>query len=488
MKLDREILKLGKRFEIESPHVEHVASQALEIFDGFFPDLGISKRDRELLSAAACLHDIGYASDSRNHVEEGARILLEHPLTAFSSNDWKTVVAIVLLHRRDWRKALNHELVAGFPEQRKSLALQLGAILRIADGLDHGHVQDAEIVSCRRQKAADRIDVRCGWYTGNIPWAQGKADLWQEVFGRPLEIRGTGKPADSPVMASVRKTLYAQYDIMRDNVPGMRLGEAPECLHDYRVAMRRFRAALKMFRACLRETSATELDARLGTLSDALGPVRDEQVWLQLIESGEVEALLRTAPGGAEYIGEERRRVGEVEKRVPGIIDSPACLETMDMMNRLLRVELPVRLRKESPKTVKREAACRLGRLLERLYRIDEATMQESEEQLHEIRKLCRRGRYYAEFATVVPGKDIPQLRRHLKAIATSLGQVRDVALHLQRIEGMPFYVPFPEYLLPLQRCGRERFSKHWKKIHKPAFRRKVMKQLNRNGKKSAKS
>jgi hypothetical protein len=42
----------------------------------------------------------------------------------------------------------------------------------------------------------------------------------------------------------------------------------------------------------------------------------------------------------------------------------------------------------------------------------------------------------------------------------------------------MPFYGPFSEYLLELQRRQREKFSKHWKKIHEPSFRKKVMKQL----------
>ncbi|HKL20382.1 MAG TPA: HD domain-containing protein, partial [Tichowtungia sp.] len=146
MKPKDQIRELGARFQIETPHMEQVTGLALELFDGF----GFDKKDRPLLAAAARLHDIGYAADPENHVDAGLKILADNPLPAFSSRDWKLICLIVSLHRRDWRSVLTEEVRAEFSEKRLERAKALAAALRIADGLDHSHIQDTSIRFCRR--------------------------------------------------------------------------------------------------------------------------------------------------------------------------------------------------------------------------------------------------------------------------------------------------------------------------------------------------
>ena len=295
MKAKGDILKLGESFGIEAPHTRHVARLALDLFDGFAPLDGLAPSDRKLLFAAATLHDIGYASNPENHVAEAARILSENPIDGFEPNDWRAVVGAVLLHKREWRQMLGHDKLAGIGEPQLERIKRIAAILRIADGLDHSHIQDASVTYCRHGKKVDRIGVLCTCYAGNIPWAEGKADLWESVFKRPFRIEGNiagskhafggivGKK-DAAIPAA-RRILYSQWCIMRDNAPGMVEGRDPEHLHDYRVALRRFRAALRMFKPLLEGTSHASIDRRLKDLSDHLGPLRDIHVALELVRN-----------------------------------------------------------------------------------------------------------------------------------------------------------------------------------------------------------
>lgn len=339
MKRNEQVRDLGRRFAIETPHMEQVARHALDLFDGF----GFDRAARPLLKAAALLHDIGYASDPDNHVDEGLRILQENPLPAFSSRDWKTVCLIVSLHRRDWRPVLTDDVMADLGKKRVDLAMQLAAALRIADGLDHSHIQDASILSCRRGKKTDKIDVCSRWYAGNIPWAEGKADLWEAVFTRTVCIRPVAAPPhagivreDDDAVSAARRILYSHYARMRDEVPGILNSGDSDALHRYSRALNSFRETLEAFRPLLRNTSAKKIEKALAKLSERLdapcGAVARFGGFQSLENAGaDHPALFQTLETGAQAA---LRSAAEV-------IASDACLKTVGRMNRFLRVELP---------------------------------------------------------------------------------------------------------------------------------------------------
>lgn len=432
MKAQDDILDLGMRFEIESAHAGYVAKLALALFDGFQPLHGLGKSDRKLLYAASFLHDIGYASDPENHVIEGARILAENPIKAFASDDWGALIGTVLLHRRDWRSMLDHDVFPITGEKMLVRIKKLAAILRIADGLDHGHIQDARIFYCKHGKKSDKAGVEYTWYAGNIPWAEGKADLWETIYKRPFRFEGKLKhdtklfqgvihKKDSAASAA-RRLFYSQWCIMRDNVPGMREGLDPEHLHDYRVAMRRFRAALRMFQPVLGETHAGVLDDRLSELSDKLSPVRDAHVALQFMQSLESEC---GAPPNIMQSLESK--VSDANRILRGIMESDFCYETAQLAGRFLRVELPALERDHEEPAFAHFAGQRLEKIVEKLLEQDISGLREGDPaRLHEVRKQYRRGRYYAEFSAPVLGRDVRHAAKKLKVIAVALGDVRD--------------------------------------------------------------
>jgi CHAD domain-containing protein len=470
MKRKTEIVQLGARFHIEQPHVGHVADLAVRIFDGFFPLEGLRRKDRAMLFAAAYLHDIGYADDPENHVEAGTRLLLENPVGGFSPGEWKTIVATALLHRRNWRPVLTHELVASLTEKQLGRALRLAAILRIADGLDHSHIQDARIRYCRREGDVDQVGVECGWYPDNIPWAEGKADLWAEVFDRPVQLvdwskdskpvfQGVVKKKDS-AEAAARRVLYSQYAVMRDQVPGMLAGRDPECLHDYRVAMRRFRAALRMFRPVLDGTGSRPLEGELGEWSDRLGPIRDHHVLFEFFQRPE---LSRAVPDA--FLRRLEADAMQANRDLAAMIDSEACIRMVKQMTRFLRVDLPMLEQHASALKFRPLAEKRLSGVLKRILKTDVSAVRTDPERMHALRKLCRRGRYYAEFSVPVRGARTQRVAKVLKSLAGVLGDIRDAQLQRARLQDSDCGAPALELLEQLQQEGWKRFSKEWNKL-----------------------
>ena len=433
------ISQLGIRFSIESGHTDHVARLAMGIFEGFAPGCGLFSDDGKLLRTAARLHDIGYASNPENHVIEGARILQDNRLPRFSSQDWLSVIGIVLLHHRNWKNALDEESFPPVGAKQLARIKSLAAMLRIADGLDHGHIQDVRILDCRPGRKIDRIKVNCRGYAGSVAWAEGKADLWKEVFGHPLRIEGSLNlqkrlyqgvvhKSDSAATAA-RRILFYQCNLMRDNLPGMIHAQDPRCLHDFRLALRRFRSALRMFKPIIDNVTRKEIDLGLHTLSDRLGPVRDTDVALELyrslVEDHESEI-------GSVLEDEVRRAWLSLE----GLAESDVFQRTITAINRLLRVELPGIERNGETEPFAAFASARLEPLLYRIRATDISGIRErTPEEIHQVRKRCRKGRYFAEFSVPVLDRQARTVALQLKRIASALGSVRDQRRLAQRFK-----------------------------------------------------
>lgn len=170
----------------EDVHSHHVCGLALEIFDAVCGRFKLPLTLRPLLKAAALLHDVGYCNKPTDHQAAGAELVAKKGVAGFTDRQSRIIAAVILLHRKDYAKAYG----IGFFEtvEDKETALKLGAILRIADGLDHGHLQNASIHSVKQQAGTFLLSVSSPGYRGTIACAQSKADLWKKVFHKEIRI------------------------------------------------------------------------------------------------------------------------------------------------------------------------------------------------------------------------------------------------------------------------------------------------------------
>lgn len=172
-------------------HCEHVAALAQRLFD-LLPEELRPAAGRELLAAAALLHDIGYMISHSGHHKHAYHLIRHGELPGFSASEIELIANVARYHRRSLPKA-KHENFARLDRDSQELARKLAGILRVADGLDRTHLQNTRIAGCTVSRGEVTVHVEAEAPPRVEIWdALRKAELFEKAFGRRLNIRWTG--------------------------------------------------------------------------------------------------------------------------------------------------------------------------------------------------------------------------------------------------------------------------------------------------------
>lgn len=481
---------LCRTFRNEDSHTVYVSRLGLDLFDRLQGNLGIPETVRPLLEVACRLHDVGYSVRPCEHARASAELVLEHGVEGLDEEGLAVVAGAISLHPRKYGAALSNPLVARNPS--RELVLKLGALLRIADGLDHGHIQNTSIVDAVCRDDGVHVTVAGIGYGGNVAWARRKADLWEIAFGRGLEIEefvdegpsgclfaGVIGPAHGKAEAA-RRLLYSQFRAMDENRDGAIAALDPAPLHDLRVANRRFRAVLRLFRRLLGPLGGKELGGRLSGLADRLGLARDLDVWLQFLRSPRLTARMASAPGWGAYVASQQERRDTGASGLGEILQGEESRRAMQDGAFLLRVKLPELLRDVENVPVAPFLARQMKRVFKRLGAVEVGVSRKDPEGMHELRKISRWQRYWAEFAAPVLGDDVQELARRLKDMADALGDVHDADVHITVPgEGETAMPTGLRKVLKRDRRQAERcFVEAWDRLHRKGFCRRLKRAL----------
>ncbi|MGH7860460.1 MAG: HD domain-containing protein [Candidatus Binatia bacterium] len=190
----RSVLHLAERLRSDAQHGRHVANLALQLFDSTRNLHGLGRRERELLEFAALLHDVGlYISHSKHH--RHSQYLITHgDLRGFSPEETQVMAAVARFHKGAPPKVSHEDLAELAPEERR-LAIQLAAMLRVADSLDRSHhgVVRKVAVSQRNGKVTLRLDTGGRDAALELWGAERKSDLWERRLGIELRFEVAGR-------------------------------------------------------------------------------------------------------------------------------------------------------------------------------------------------------------------------------------------------------------------------------------------------------
>ena len=186
-----EFLAFMHAMEKDPGHVRHVARLALRLFDDVAPLHGLAERDRLLLEAAACLHDIGHRTEAPGveHHKESARHIRRRAWRHFDAGEVELIAQIARYHRGSLPLPRHKPFEALSAEDRRKVQ-QLAALLRLADGLDRRHAQFVAQIAA--EVLPDRIVLRLETSeiaSEEIVAATRKADLAEAVFQRKIEFK-----------------------------------------------------------------------------------------------------------------------------------------------------------------------------------------------------------------------------------------------------------------------------------------------------------
>jgi exopolyphosphatase/guanosine-5'-triphosphate,3'-diphosphate pyrophosphatase len=146
----------AQRCHAEEPHSAHVQMLALALFDALGERLGCNRDDRAALSDAALLHDAGYHISYERHHKHSYHLVLHADLLGMPPSE-QVVVANVSRYHRGSEPRRRHRNFGMLDKTLRRRIRRLSAILRIADGLDRGHVSAVSGVKVRWTQRAIRI-------------------------------------------------------------------------------------------------------------------------------------------------------------------------------------------------------------------------------------------------------------------------------------------------------------------------------------------
>jgi exopolyphosphatase/guanosine-5'-triphosphate,3'-diphosphate pyrophosphatase len=182
-------------------HVLQVRELAGRLFDGLAPLHGMSDAERDLLDAAATLHDSGTLLHYYRHEKHGAYMLTAAPLDGYTHRELALLALLVRYHRRGNPRLGSYAPLAQPGDKRR--LRQLTTCLRLAESLERsraGRVRDIEI-EVGAKKAVLRL-LADEEPTIELWEAQKHDSLFRRAFGRRLELEaavraGKGRRARS---------------------------------------------------------------------------------------------------------------------------------------------------------------------------------------------------------------------------------------------------------------------------------------------------
>lgn len=182
-------LALGRDCHFEEAHSRQDARLAVRLFDLTADLHHLADECRDLLFWAGLLHDIGYVDGYATHHKTACRLIRQAALPGLSDRE-RHIVACVARYHRGARPCLDHAAYAALsPDDRPIVAL-LGALLRLADGLDRTHAGLVRDVDAYLEGDCLVLVVDCAGDCATELWAAAKKGRWlAELLGLSLEVR-----------------------------------------------------------------------------------------------------------------------------------------------------------------------------------------------------------------------------------------------------------------------------------------------------------
>jgi exopolyphosphatase/guanosine-5'-triphosphate,3'-diphosphate pyrophosphatase len=184
-----------------------VALLAGRIFDQLAGPLELVQGDRQLLECAARLQDVGYVINYDQHHKHSYHLIRNSRLPGIRAHDLEIIANVARYHRGAHPKR-KHENLARLSSDDQRRVQRMAAILRLAGGLDRSRSQQVRDVIVRLENDRVSFDVVADQEPLVDVWgAQRRADLFESVFGMPLEIRwaSAGKRAGKPAKQRKRR-------------------------------------------------------------------------------------------------------------------------------------------------------------------------------------------------------------------------------------------------------------------------------------------
>lgn len=172
----RSVIKTAQKYQVNLEHSDRVAVFALTLFDqtqGLLHRWG--SEERELLWAAAILHNCGHYISHSSHHKHSYYLIRNGDLLGYTESEIEIIANLARYHRRSPPKK-KHENYRNLPSKEHRLIVnQLSALLRLAVALDRRQIGAIERVRCEYDIYNQELRL---WLRASQPNDDCALELW----------------------------------------------------------------------------------------------------------------------------------------------------------------------------------------------------------------------------------------------------------------------------------------------------------------------
>lgn len=188
------VLNMARIYNYQKAHAAHVRFLAGRLFNQLAPLHGYDVFARELLDAAAMLHDLGNIISYYDHHKHSQTLIINSGLPGFAPREIALIALLTRYHRQG--KPSLGEFAQVLAPGDEELLQKMAAVLRLAEFLERGRNATVDDVTAVWDKDTLRLTLVADEYPAVEIWEAEKnaASLVESAFQRQLILESTAAP------------------------------------------------------------------------------------------------------------------------------------------------------------------------------------------------------------------------------------------------------------------------------------------------------
>ncbi len=190
------VLNKARIYQYAKAHANHVLFLAGRLFNQLAPLHGYTLAERELLDAAALLHDLGTLISYNDHHHHSQTLIINSGLPSFTPRETALIALLTRYHRKG--KPRTNGFDSLLQPDDGTLLLKLAAMLRLAEFLERGRNQSVDDVSAGWDDETLRLTLLADEYPAVEIWEaeRNAIDLMEHAFDRHVILESAAAPGD----------------------------------------------------------------------------------------------------------------------------------------------------------------------------------------------------------------------------------------------------------------------------------------------------
>lgn len=181
---------LAARLDPDPGHSLHVQRLADQLFEDLQPYFELGEPEREWLSYACRLHDIGFSISEKGHHKHGAYLVRNAALQGFWPQEAEILAQVVRYHRGRSPDPKKHEEFRRLAPWHRQVVEKLSAILRAADAMDRRRRQSVRRVTTRgKGESLILVLEGLGELKTELESLKDKGRLLFKLLDRPVALK-----------------------------------------------------------------------------------------------------------------------------------------------------------------------------------------------------------------------------------------------------------------------------------------------------------